>query len=167
MFVLWTARTDGKCDLNDVRFGLRIISTLSLFCYHLLNENYCLPHRCTRKQECHRSSDENTWLWSPDQRCVEIQSFDPPNLSCKKTRQVGRTWMSMRISPSRFLCGVESPWAMFCSCCALLNLNQPDLLNLSHSRVFVVSRISNRFLSSGTGLPQALRGVKRQIQTCA
>ncbi|XP_008303974.1 plexin-B2-like, partial [Stegastes partitus] len=44
--------------------------------------------RCTRKQDCSRSSEENTWLWSPNQQCVQIQAFDPPNLSCRKTQQV-------------------------------------------------------------------------------
>uniref|UniRef100_A0A8D3A7Y9 Plexin b2a, tandem duplicate 1 n=1 Tax=Scophthalmus maximus TaxID=52904 RepID=A0A8D3A7Y9_SCOMX len=30
----------------------------------------------------------NTWLWSPAQQCVQIQSYDPPNLSRRKTQQV-------------------------------------------------------------------------------
>lgn len=50
----------------------------------------CSPHRCTRKLECQRGSEKNAWLWSPNQECVKIQSFDPPNLSAKKPRQVGR-----------------------------------------------------------------------------
>ncbi|XP_068611389.1 plexin-B2-like [Brachionichthys hirsutus] len=57
-----------------------------------MRDPYCgwcvLEGRCTRKQECRRSTEENAWMWSPEQRCVEIQSFDPPNLSCKKTQQV-------------------------------------------------------------------------------
>ncbi|XP_068162621.1 plexin-B2-like [Antennarius striatus] len=57
-----------------------------------MKDPYCgwcvLEGKCTRKQECSRSSEENTWMWSPDQRCVEIESFNPPNLSCKKTQQV-------------------------------------------------------------------------------
>ncbi|XP_077355581.1 plexin-B2a [Festucalex cinctus] len=57
-----------------------------------LKDPYCgwcvLEGRCTRKQECSRWTEENTWLWSPNQQCVEIQAFDPPNLSCHKTRQV-------------------------------------------------------------------------------
>ncbi|XP_051247884.1 plexin-B2 [Dicentrarchus labrax] len=57
-----------------------------------MKDPYCgwcvLEGRCTRKQECSRSMEQNTWLWSPDQQCVQIQSFNPPNLSCKKTQQV-------------------------------------------------------------------------------
>ncbi|KAG7496795.1 plexin-B2-like [Solea senegalensis] len=57
-----------------------------------MKDPYCgwcvLEGRCTRKQDCDRSTEENTWLWSPNQQCVQIQAFDPPNLSCKKTRQV-------------------------------------------------------------------------------
>uniref|UniRef100_A0A8C4GMG3 Plexin b2a, tandem duplicate 1 n=1 Tax=Dicentrarchus labrax TaxID=13489 RepID=A0A8C4GMG3_DICLA len=59
-----------------------------------MKDPYCgwcvLEGRCTRKQECSRSMEQNTWLWSPDQQCVQIQSFNPPNLSCKKTQQVGK-----------------------------------------------------------------------------
>lgn len=44
--------------------------------------------RCTRKGECDRSAEDNTWLWSPNQQCVQIQTFNPPNLSNKKTQQV-------------------------------------------------------------------------------
>lgn len=32
--------------------------------------------------------EENTWLWSPNQQCVQIQTFTPPNISCRKTQQV-------------------------------------------------------------------------------
>ncbi|XP_037098477.1 plexin-B2a isoform X1 [Syngnathus acus] len=57
-----------------------------------LKDPYCgwcvLEGRCTRQQECGRSSVENTWLWSPNQQCVEIRAFDPPSLSCHKTQQV-------------------------------------------------------------------------------
>ncbi|XP_030576486.1 plexin-B2-like [Archocentrus centrarchus] len=57
-----------------------------------LKDPYCgwcvLEGRCTRKQECGRSTEPNTWLWSPDVKCVQIQGFNPPNLSCKKTQQV-------------------------------------------------------------------------------
>uniref|UniRef100_A0A8C1K0N0 Plexin b2a n=1 Tax=Cyprinus carpio TaxID=7962 RepID=A0A8C1K0N0_CYPCA len=41
--------------------------------------------RCTRKKDCRKAELENTWLWSPNQTCVTIQSFNPPNISCKKT----------------------------------------------------------------------------------
>lgn len=44
--------------------------------------------RCTRKKECSRGEEKDAWLWSPNQKCVAIQSFDPPSLSCKKTKQV-------------------------------------------------------------------------------
>ncbi|XP_067284699.1 plexin-B2a [Pseudorasbora parva] len=55
---------------------------------------YCgwcvLEGRCTRKKDCHKGEGENAWLWSTKQTCVTIQSFKPPNISCKKTdrRQV-------------------------------------------------------------------------------
>ncbi|XP_076016194.1 plexin-B2-like [Genypterus blacodes] len=57
-----------------------------------MKDPYCgwcvLEGRCTRKMACRRSTEENTWLWSPGQQCVQIQAFNPPNLSCKKTQQV-------------------------------------------------------------------------------
>ncbi|XP_078138128.1 plexin-B2-like isoform X2 [Centroberyx gerrardi] len=57
-----------------------------------MKDPYCgwcvLEGRCTRKFECDRSTEKNTWLWSPNQQCVQIQAFSPPNLSCKKTQQV-------------------------------------------------------------------------------
>ncbi|XP_047192266.1 plexin-B2 [Scophthalmus maximus] len=57
-----------------------------------MKDPYCgwcvLEGRCTRKPECSRSTEENTWLWSPAQQCVQIQSYDPPNLSRRKTQQV-------------------------------------------------------------------------------
>ncbi|KAG9332888.1 hypothetical protein JZ751_014417 [Albula glossodonta] len=53
---------------------------------------YCgwcvLEGRCTRKSECGRAEEGNGWLWSPKQECVNIESFDPPNLSCRKRQQV-------------------------------------------------------------------------------
>ncbi|XP_060758906.1 plexin-B2-like [Neoarius graeffei] len=59
---------------------------------------YCgwcvLEGRCTRKTECRRGEEKDAWLWSPNQKCVTIQAFDPPNLSCKKTKQV-----KMNVSP--------------------------------------------------------------------
>ncbi|XP_051805095.1 plexin-B2-like isoform X2 [Acanthochromis polyacanthus] len=63
-------------------------------CHSCVNmkDPYCgwcvLEGRCTRKQDCSRSSEDNTWLWSPNQQCVQIQAFSPPNLSCRKTQQV-------------------------------------------------------------------------------
>ncbi|XP_057710527.1 plexin-B2a [Corythoichthys intestinalis] len=57
-----------------------------------LKDPYCgwcvLEGRCTRKHECSRWTEDHTWLWSPNQQCVEIRAFDPPNLSCRKTQQV-------------------------------------------------------------------------------
>ncbi|XP_061663981.1 plexin-B2-like [Syngnathoides biaculeatus] len=57
-----------------------------------LKDPYCgwcvLEGRCTRKQDCSRWTEDNTWLWSPDRQCVEIRAFRPPNLSCHKTQQV-------------------------------------------------------------------------------
>nr|XP_055046154.1 plexin-B2-like [Misgurnus anguillicaudatus] len=50
---------------------------------------YCgwcvLEGRCTRKKDCSRGTERNAWLWSPKQKCVTIQAFDPPNISRKKT----------------------------------------------------------------------------------
>uniref|UniRef100_A0A3Q3GKJ9 Plexin b2a n=1 Tax=Labrus bergylta TaxID=56723 RepID=A0A3Q3GKJ9_9LABR len=46
-----------------------------------MKDPYCgwcvLEGKCTRKQECNRSMEENTWLWSPNQQCVKIQAYDP------------------------------------------------------------------------------------------
>uniref|UniRef100_A0A667Z9M8 Plexin b2a, tandem duplicate 1 n=1 Tax=Myripristis murdjan TaxID=586833 RepID=A0A667Z9M8_9TELE len=57
-----------------------------------MKDPYCgwcvLEGRCTKKWECDRSTEDNTWLWSPNQQCVQIEAFSPPNLSCKKTQQV-------------------------------------------------------------------------------
>ncbi|KAM6895544.1 plexin-B2a [Xenentodon cancila] len=57
-----------------------------------MKDPYCgwcvLEGKCTRKQECSRSTETNAWLWSPNQQCVQIESFNPPNLSCKKTQLV-------------------------------------------------------------------------------
>ncbi|KAK5849386.1 hypothetical protein PBY51_009032 [Eleginops maclovinus] len=57
-----------------------------------MKDPYCgwcvLEGKCTMKKECSRWKEDNTWLWSPDQKCVKIQAFDPPNLSCRKTQQV-------------------------------------------------------------------------------
>uniref|UniRef100_A0A671QLW9 Plexin-B2-like n=1 Tax=Sinocyclocheilus anshuiensis TaxID=1608454 RepID=A0A671QLW9_9TELE len=50
---------------------------------------YCgwcvLEGRCTRKKDCRKGEGKNAWLWSPKQTCVTIESFEPPNISCKKT----------------------------------------------------------------------------------
>uniref|UniRef100_A0A4W6D025 Plexin b2a, tandem duplicate 1 n=1 Tax=Lates calcarifer TaxID=8187 RepID=A0A4W6D025_LATCA len=55
-----------------------------------MKDPYCgwcvLEGKCTTRQDCSRWTEENTWLWSPNQQCVQIQAFDPPNLSCKKTQ---------------------------------------------------------------------------------
>lgn len=50
--------------------------------------NSFLRFRCTRKKECSRGEEKDAWLWSPNQKCVAIKSFDPSSLSCKKTKQV-------------------------------------------------------------------------------
>uniref|UniRef100_A0A8C2BG81 Plexin b2b n=1 Tax=Cyprinus carpio TaxID=7962 RepID=A0A8C2BG81_CYPCA len=51
---------------------------------------YCgwcvLEGRCTRRSECSRAEEKNGWLWSPNQQCVKIVSFHPPNLSCLKSQ---------------------------------------------------------------------------------
>ncbi|XP_056307346.1 plexin-B2b [Danio aesculapii] len=53
---------------------------------------YCgwcvLEGRCSRRSECSRAEEKNGWLWSPNQQCVKIISFHPPNLSCLKSQQV-------------------------------------------------------------------------------
>ncbi|XP_073724722.1 plexin-B2 isoform X2 [Misgurnus anguillicaudatus] len=50
---------------------------------------YCgwcvLEGRCTRKKDCSRGTERNAWLWSPKQKCVTVEAFDPPNISRKKT----------------------------------------------------------------------------------
>ncbi|XP_052411050.1 plexin-B2 [Carassius gibelio] len=50
---------------------------------------YCgwcvLEGRCTRKKDCERGEGNFAWLWSPKQTCVSIKSFEPPNISWKKT----------------------------------------------------------------------------------
>ncbi|KAG7219977.1 hypothetical protein INR49_018490 [Caranx melampygus] len=60
-----------------------------------MKDPYCgwcvLEGRCTKKQDCRRWREDNTWLWSPNQQCVQIQAFEPPNLSCRKTQQVTMT----------------------------------------------------------------------------
>ncbi|XP_062374597.1 plexin-B2a [Sardina pilchardus] len=57
-----------------------------------LRDPYCgwcvLEGRCTRKGECESATEENAWLWSPQQECVTIEKFTPPNISCKKTQNV-------------------------------------------------------------------------------
>uniref|UniRef100_A0A8C9W004 Plexin B2 n=1 Tax=Scleropages formosus TaxID=113540 RepID=A0A8C9W004_SCLFO len=57
-----------------------------------LKDPYCgwcvLEGRCTRKSDCRKAGEEKHWLWSPQKQCVEITSFQPPNLSCRKTRLV-------------------------------------------------------------------------------
>ncbi|XP_046728590.1 plexin-B2a isoform X1 [Silurus meridionalis] len=63
-------------------------------CHSCVNQRdpYCgwcvLEGRCTRKNDCSQRDEKDAWLWSPNQKCVAIQSFDPPSLSCKKTKQV-------------------------------------------------------------------------------
>ncbi|KAJ8269799.1 hypothetical protein COCON_G00124060 [Conger conger] len=53
---------------------------------------YCgwcvLEGRCSRKVDCGRAEEGSGWLWSPEQECVKILSFQPPSLSCKKFQNV-------------------------------------------------------------------------------
>ncbi|KAL1275744.1 hypothetical protein QQF64_035367, partial [Cirrhinus molitorella] len=73
---------------------------------------YCgwcvLEGRCTRKKDCHKGAGENAWLWSPNQTCVTIQSFEPPNISCKKTERtqvvIGIPSLPSISSPDRLSC---------------------------------------------------------------
>uniref|UniRef100_A0A8C9WGF0 Sema domain-containing protein n=1 Tax=Scleropages formosus TaxID=113540 RepID=A0A8C9WGF0_SCLFO len=54
-----------------------------------LYRGWCaLEGRCTRKSDCRKAEEEKHWLWSPQNQCVEITSFQPPNLSCKKMQKV-------------------------------------------------------------------------------
>ncbi|XP_056134041.1 plexin-B2-like [Lampris incognitus] len=90
-----------------------------------MKDPYCgwcvLEGRCTRKTECRRSDEENTWLWSPNQQCVQIQAFDPPNLSCKKTQQVAISVPTLpRLEESNIL---QCVFGTFCST-AVLKDNQ-------------------------------------------
>uniref|UniRef100_A0A673HT16 Plexin-B2-like n=1 Tax=Sinocyclocheilus rhinocerous TaxID=307959 RepID=A0A673HT16_9TELE len=66
---------------------------------------YCgwcvLEGRCTRKKDCRKGEGKNAWLWSPKQTCVTIESFEPPNISCKKTE---RTQVLNVSSPDRLHC---------------------------------------------------------------
>ncbi|KAM6984807.1 plexin-B2a [Aplochiton taeniatus] len=68
-----------------------LLKTDCLSCVSQLDP-YCgwcvLEGRCTTKSECARSQEQNTWLWSPNEQCVQIQSFTPANISCLKTQQV-------------------------------------------------------------------------------
>ncbi|XP_016396037.1 plexin-B2-like [Sinocyclocheilus rhinocerous] len=77
-----------------------------------LRDPYCgwcvLEGRCTRKKDCRKAEGENAWLWSPKQTCVTIQSFVPPNISCKKTE---RTQVMIDI-PS--LPSISSPDRLHC-----------------------------------------------------
>ncbi|KAK3545019.1 hypothetical protein QTP86_033213, partial [Hemibagrus guttatus] len=63
-------------------------------CHSCVNQRdpYCgwcvLEGRCTRKKECSRGEEKDAWLWSPNQKCIAIQSFHPPSFSCKKTKEV-------------------------------------------------------------------------------
>uniref|UniRef100_A0A9J8BVJ9 Plexin b2b n=1 Tax=Cyprinus carpio carpio TaxID=630221 RepID=A0A9J8BVJ9_CYPCA len=71
---------------------------------------YCgwcvLEGRCTRRSECSRAEEKNGWLWSPNQQCVKIVSFHPPNLSCLKSQQVEINVRSLPIlrDSDRILC---------------------------------------------------------------
>uniref|UniRef100_A0A673J0U0 Plexin-B2-like n=1 Tax=Sinocyclocheilus rhinocerous TaxID=307959 RepID=A0A673J0U0_9TELE len=75
---------------------------------------YCgwcvLEGRCTRRSECSRAEEKNGWLWSPNQQCVKIVSFHPPNLSCLKSQQVEINVRSLLIlrDSDRILCAFGS-----------------------------------------------------------
>uniref|UniRef100_A0A3Q2CJG7 Plexin b2a, tandem duplicate 1 n=1 Tax=Cyprinodon variegatus TaxID=28743 RepID=A0A3Q2CJG7_CYPVA len=64
-----------------------------------MKDPYCgwcvLDGKCSTKNDCSRSDEDNTWLWSPNQQCVRIKAFDPPNLSSKKQEQVRITIPSL------------------------------------------------------------------------
>ncbi|KAJ3597049.1 hypothetical protein NHX12_003449, partial [Muraenolepis orangiensis] len=75
-----------------------------------LRDPYCgwcvLEGRCTRRSECRRAEEKNGWLWSPNQQCVKILSFSPPNLSCHKTQKVEINIPSLPVisAADRLLC---------------------------------------------------------------
>lgn len=126
-----------------------------------------LTHRCTRKKECGRSYENNTWLWSPNQQCVQIQDFDPPNLSCKKTQQVQERLSEDANDHGCFSVSFPSvsappPRAKFSSCWVLLNLNQSKLLKHSHKwRSLCCQQHFKQLLTSGSwtsgGFPEELQ----------
>uniref|UniRef100_A0A9J8B8Y4 Sema domain-containing protein n=1 Tax=Cyprinus carpio carpio TaxID=630221 RepID=A0A9J8B8Y4_CYPCA len=64
---------------------------------------YCgwcvLEGRCSRRSECSRAEEKNGWLWSPDQQCVKIVSFHPPNLSCLNLLNVPQVQINVRALP--------------------------------------------------------------------
>ncbi|XP_016136353.1 plexin-B2-like [Sinocyclocheilus grahami] len=67
-----------------------------------------LEGRCTRKKDCRKGEGENVWLWSPKQTCLTIQSFEPPNISWKKTYNsqvmIGIPSLTSISSPDRLTC---------------------------------------------------------------
>ncbi|XP_028664635.2 plexin-B2 [Erpetoichthys calabaricus] len=56
---------------------------------------YCgwcvLEGKCTRRAACPLAAENNHWLWSPDQKCIEINSFEPSNQSRGNPKQVTLT----------------------------------------------------------------------------
>uniref|UniRef100_A0AAY4E690 Sema domain-containing protein n=1 Tax=Denticeps clupeoides TaxID=299321 RepID=A0AAY4E690_9TELE len=78
-----------------------------------LKDPYCgwcvMEGRCTRRSDCRRAEEKNGWLWSPNQQCVKIVSFHPPNLSCKKTQQVSFI-LHKNTSRDIFLLSVVRMW---------------------------------------------------------
>ncbi|XP_029105345.1 plexin-B2-like [Scleropages formosus] len=58
--------------------------------HHAQPESWLVQQQrlCTRKSDCRKAEEEKHWLWSPQNQCVEITSFQPPNLSCKKMQKI-------------------------------------------------------------------------------
>uniref|UniRef100_A0A8B9L539 Plexin B2 n=1 Tax=Astyanax mexicanus TaxID=7994 RepID=A0A8B9L539_ASTMX len=69
----------------------------------------CSSHSCTRKTECGRGEEKNGWLWSPNQQCVTIQAFEPPNISCKKTKQQEKCPQFENADPLLIPVGYKTP----------------------------------------------------------
>uniref|UniRef100_A0A8C6U2G4 Plexin b2a n=1 Tax=Neogobius melanostomus TaxID=47308 RepID=A0A8C6U2G4_9GOBI len=104
-----------------------------------MKDPYCgwcvLEGKCSRKAECSRSIEENTWLWSPKQQCVQITAFAPPNISCRKTQQVRvRNVPTPLLFPVYFRCisCVTSDWGCQWDAKEHHCSDQDDLVYRSH-----------------------------------
>ncbi|XP_069085759.1 plexin-B2 isoform X3 [Pleurodeles waltl] len=51
--------------------------------------------KCTRKNQCARADENNHWLWSPGNTCMDITLYSPESMSRKKRERV-----TMTVSPT-------------------------------------------------------------------